>query len=86
MQLPSLEPMPVWSRLHEAGYFRNGSGARTDNSLNTTATEPAAVACGVLSAPSGGNTQSAEHSGHYSTGQALRRTRAQFDSIAVPRL
>src|SRR5204862_1808569 len=31
MQLPSLEPMPVWSRLHEASYFSHGGGARTKN-------------------------------------------------------
>ena len=31
MQLPSLEPMPVWSRLHEASYFSDGGGARKKN-------------------------------------------------------
>ena len=32
MQLPSPEPMPVRSRLHETGDARNGCGARAENS------------------------------------------------------
>jgi hypothetical protein len=37
VQLPSLESMPVWSRLHEASDFHDGTGACTANSFGCKA-------------------------------------------------
>ena len=52
LQLPSPEPMPFRSRLHEAGHVRDGRGARTENSRGGKT-----VACAVLSAGSLGAAQ-----------------------------
>jgi len=61
LQLPTLEPMPIRSRLHEASNARDGRGARTEDSRGGKT-----VACAVLSAgPLGAATKSAEDSGHY---------------------
>ena len=61
LQLPSPEPMPFRSRLHEAGHVRDGRGARTENSRGGKT-----VACAVLSAgPLGAATKSAEDSARY---------------------
>ena len=61
LQLPSPEPMPFRSRLHEAGHVRDGRGARTEDSRGGKT-----VACAVLSAgPLGAATKSAEDSGRY---------------------
>src|SRR5204863_4317236 len=45
LQLPSAEPMPIRSRLYEAGDIRHRCGARTKNSRGGET-----VACAVLSA------------------------------------